>query len=344
MMDDSRYEVLSFSPSYPIKKPSLSILLLDYIQHDFSTLALNSVINQDLSYEDFELIILTDERDNEVLSTVSLSRLNYMAIFTDLVSVGESLAIGAKVARGKIICPLDNDDEWTRGRLRIISQTFKAIPGLVFLKNEIQPIGNMARSSSRLSFYLRMNVPFRATGDMYELNDHTPRRIFGRSLSHNSSSMSIRKELLLADLNDISLIRAFPDSYLLFLSASSGGRLFFLDEQLTLYRPRSDSLSSRGFRTDSSGSSLHAAQRKQHLDAFKKKLTDCKSTRILDLFFMFEIVSAILLTINGYTKERISISQMIRFLRISIDYGAHQFLFSVALYFLYRLKNLVRQT
>ena len=212
----------------------ISILLFDYINHDYVAECIASVREQTLSRNNFELIILTDRPDASACYKDFTSYLKCKIIFTGLMSVGESLLVGLKNSSGKIICPFDNDDFWKKERLEIIKNKFTA-HNLVFLKNEILPIDKSGKINS-VKLFLTLNVPIKSADKDYILSDQTPNFIKGRSLMHNSSSMAISREVLESTLYNYRNLYALPDILFFFIASINGGKMLYSELKLTVYR------------------------------------------------------------------------------------------------------------
>ena len=212
----------------------ISILLFDYINHDYIAECIGSVREQTLSRNNFELIILTDRPDAFACYKNFMSDLKCKIIYTGLMNVGGSILVGLKNSSGKIICPFDNDDIWKKARLEIIKNKF-TFYNLIFLKNEILPIDKSGNIAS-VKFFLTLNVPVKSTNRDYILSDQTPNYIKGRSLMHNSSSMAIRREVLESTVYDFRNLETLPDILFFFLAIEHGGKMLYSESKLTVYR------------------------------------------------------------------------------------------------------------
>lgn len=341
MMGKMSYEVISRSERFLDKKPYISVIVLDYVQHDYSHMAIRSVLQQSIESDEFEVIVLTDSNNPAFYETLCTSSLNYQVAYTGRIGIGRSILIGVKIARGEVVCLLDNDDEWRSDRLKIIADIFQKDSSLGFIKNEIKPISKAYGRRTSLSFYLRMNVPKRTSGRIYQLDDSTSRRIIGKSLTHNSSSMSIRRDIILNDNDRLHELSALPDSYLFFLATTTGTKVVFLDVPLTLYRPRDDSASSRNFIHSPSLPSIHRLQRLKHIEIFNGRINSNSPEFVRNLFFLFCITTELLLCIKERNKTRLSFSQILRAAKLSVKYRAHQILLSILFYYAQRLTALL---
>ncbi|KKT89059.1 MAG: Glycosyl transferase family 2 [Candidatus Jorgensenbacteria bacterium GW2011_GWC1_48_8] len=92
--------------------PKVSVIITTYNRPESLKRAIKSVLNQD--FKNFELIIVDDRSDaetGEAVASFKDSRINFIQNPKNLGGT-KSLNIGLKHAKGKYVCPLDDDDEW----------------------------------------------------------------------------------------------------------------------------------------------------------------------------------------------------------------------------------------
>ena len=81
-----------------------------------------------------------------------------------------------------------------------------------------------------------MNISKNSTNSFFILEKNPPNEILGRALTHNNSSMSIRKNSLNIDFKLFSEISYFQDVTIFFTVALNCKYTSFLDKRLTYYR------------------------------------------------------------------------------------------------------------
>lgn len=230
----ANYRISLKGDNYDHAKPFFTVIVFDYIRHKYTREAIESAINQSISKDLMELLILTDDSSQDfsyIPKTVP-----YVVYYTGLTIFGESLVFGLQIARGEVICLLDNDDKWLSKKLSTLRLYFTRFPEVGFIKDEVIPIGNEKEKRLNLRFMIGMNIPKKSPIAFYILEKNPPNAIFGRALTHNNSSMSIRRKSLNVNFTRLSKISYFQDVTIFFTMALNFEYIAFLDEHLTYYR------------------------------------------------------------------------------------------------------------
>ena len=118
-----------------MSKPSISVLIDTYNHEQFIAQAINSVLEQDISMADVEIIVVDDgstDRTPEIIRGFE-PRVRVVSKSNG----GQASAFNAAISQchGEIIAFLDGDDWWEKEKLRAVLREFEANP-------EIGAVGN----------------------------------------------------------------------------------------------------------------------------------------------------------------------------------------------------------
>lgn len=130
--------------------PQVSVIIPTHNRADLISRAINSVLKQ--TYSNFEILVISDgscDNTEKVVASFKDSRIRF---FTHKTSCGASAArnTGLRASCGKYLAFLDDDDEWTRDKLKVqIPILEKSDPkvGLVYAWMEYR------KNGERLSVY-----------------------------------------------------------------------------------------------------------------------------------------------------------------------------------------------
>ena len=238
--DITNQKIILEGYNYRETKPFFTVLVFDYIRHEYTPEAIRSVLNQSISNGLVELLILTDDIDGDF--SYIPKTFPFVVCYTGLIIFGESMALGLQISRGEVVCLLDNDDKWLADKLHDLYFYFTHFPEIGFIKDEIIPMVNGEDKRLNLRFRLRMNIHRNSTDSFFILEKNPPNEILGRALTHNNSSMSIRKNSLNIDFKLFSEISYFQDVTIFFTMALKCKYTSFLDKRLTYYRVAQDKI------------------------------------------------------------------------------------------------------
>jgi hypothetical protein len=328
---------LERSEGFSQQNPYISVILFDYVNHNFTVDSVNSIICQDTTPDNFELVVLTDHENPEYINCLKSSSINYLVIYTGLITIGESFAVAVRLSRGEILTFLDNDDIYFSDRVEKIMRAFRATDNIGFLKNEVRVLSRERKIDSLgFEYFLRMNIPVHCSGKLWVLGDDSPQKILGRSLLHNSSSMAIKKIILERFTEEISKIIMFPDSFLFFAGNLSGEKSVFLDECLTGYFVNRKSRTRSDFERDGQETSWARIALEYEESIFSLRVNNSNSRYIKDQFLLLLIRTKMLMSLRGDDQTAIDCKDLIRTLLISIHHRSHNMLFLITVYLLYK--------
>jgi len=204
----------------------ISVIVTAYNRREFLLEALNSVVNQTLSRDKYEIICIKNFKDEKIDDYASKN--NILNILTGDLKMGEYFYIGNignENAKGNILVFLDDDDVFSREKLERIYN--------VFLNKEVgfyhnnclkgsQPILNDLGVKNQSNYKIIKHYYFHR------------RKI--REATFNSSSMAIKKSILDKYKEEFKSIYFVPDVFLGLICLLEKEPIFFDKNKLTFYR------------------------------------------------------------------------------------------------------------
>lgn len=203
--------------------------------------AIQSVLNQTLESSLFELIVVADKR-LDVLRKFELdSRLTIK--YSDHSDPGGKWAEAIRIAKGDIICFLDDDDEWVPEKLVQILKTFRENVSVGYYHNghtSIDYDGTVLTGFPELRHYYAVEKVGR-----FSTVDHPQAKFDYQYLASlgapfNSSCISLRRELLLPYVDLLSEGMWMVDYFWFYAFSVSDYDILIDNMPLTLYRRRTD--------------------------------------------------------------------------------------------------------
>ncbi|MEM0243594.1 MAG: glycosyltransferase [Candidatus Aenigmatarchaeota archaeon] len=235
----------------------ISVIVGEYNKRGYLKYALNSVFNQTLDKNLYEVILIKKEEDKEV---DDYARKNgAKIIYDDSKKQGEFVYKGIEESKGDIITFLDDDDMYDENRLKVVYNAFKE-----------RRIGGF-RNSLILIDQFGNKIGEREIKEDVLLNPKTYNHRKHLMSLFNNSSIALRRDLIDPDLKSVELS---PDIYFAFTSICNKlyEGLYHVKDKLTFYRLHSLNVSnpsSLSQRVSSFGRFL------QDSELFYNKFKDC---------------------------------------------------------------------
>ena len=322
------------SPKSGGKIPLFSVFFKDYITHKYSLTALASVVNQTVDIEDYEIIVLTDRGDVSDYEQM-MDMNNYKIITTNLINLGESYNIFLEYAKGIYACPIDNDDSWEINRLELIKDIIHNNSDIGFIKNEVNVISEQKNDFYiKIKYYIKMNIPLRTSNKIYYIGDLTKKKILGRSLAHNVSSMAIKMSILKERRNIIKFIYTHDDPYLFFFAFCSNKKVIFIDMPLSNYLIRKNSLTTR----DKNQSAIVKLEKEyKRFAQIPINQTNLKDANfVYNFFLLYKLTLELLINIQGSKTVNLKNSELKKGLKLAFKFRMHNF---ILLFLAMKIKN-----
>ncbi len=197
------------------QKLYISVVVTAYNRKQFLPYALNSIQNQILSKDEFEVILVT----NFTYDLDNYSDLNIKHIVMEG-SLGEFLYAGIREAKGRIISFLDDDDTFFKDKLLNVFNVFHSYDIGLYIDKNISVIKPCIEENSDMI----IKYPYKVKKEYY-------RRIFS-----NLSTKSMKKELLICYMNDIRQLKTSPDSMISLICMLNKSNIMLGNFTGTFYR------------------------------------------------------------------------------------------------------------
>ena len=218
----------------PDAHPFVSVVVTAHDRHGFLRGAVESVLAQTLPPDQFEVLVVKFLHEPDLDSWLEDQKPRVRTLTDEsLPRLGQKLARGIELARGEIVCFLEDDDRFVPQKLETIVARFRPAPGLVYFRNRNRCIdasgrelvGPYARASNRELGISGRRPPDLAVVDFI--------RHYG---AEGNSSISIRRSTILPYLSRLTEFSTSTD-WVLFVSAlRSPGSLVLGTQVLSEYR------------------------------------------------------------------------------------------------------------
>lgn len=215
--------------------PRMTVVVNAYRRRTFLREAVQSVIDQTLSSDRYEVIVVKDFEDEDLDRWLSSLGTRVRVVTEDHPGVGAGLARGVELARGDIVAFLEDDDRFHREKLEATAELFRSDARVGFVRNSYAAIGadgqpvvawERLRPAPSLDRSLDPSV---APGDDLAW-------VFRYAPHINVSTMSFRTSLLRAHLDTLRQVGGAVDSFLFVVAAASGARLAIRKDRWNDYR------------------------------------------------------------------------------------------------------------
>ncbi|WP_291767299.1 glycosyltransferase family A protein [Caldivirga sp. UBA161] len=211
----------------------VTIVVTCYRRQAYLPLAIKSIKAQ--SRQPDEIIVVKSPE-------VRLLEGSVKVIDDDSPHIGKKIIEAAEEATGDIIMFLDDDDEFEKNKVNVVSMFFENISELTYVHNSTSCITNSGMEVRKVRYHFRIppyvkpcsqinqQVIFNLSDD-YEFN-----RWLWAGAAFNASSISIRREVLMKVKHYVSQISVISDSVLYYSAALNGGLALLIPDKLTKYR------------------------------------------------------------------------------------------------------------
>ena len=220
------------------ERPFISVVIDGFMRKEFIIEAVNSVRNQDLNENAFELIVLRAFDDIELDKQLTQNKAKILDARD--ISFGEAIGYAVEQSIGEVICFLDDDDKFKPSKLSRVYDLFSADPDLCYYHNG--QIFCNENSDIISNFKLRRENPgtikFENKGFMNLASSLNKAGRYIDSLWFNLSSVSVRKKIFNGKMDFVQRITGHPDDLMFYLTFSFNGKAALLNtnEPLTVYR------------------------------------------------------------------------------------------------------------
>jgi len=216
--------------------PYISVIITAYNRKEFLLDAFNSALNQTLSRDKYEIIVTKNFTNNKIDNYIKKN--GGKLVFFEEGGVGEQIVDALKYAMGEVICFLEDDDLFTKEKLKTIYSLMQDMHDKIcYIHNNMCYIdgnGNQIKNEKYGNLETKILV-----------RDIDKSKKFSIP-SVNTSAVSVKKELLIRNksiIKALSKIIAGPDTFYYFVALDSNCDMLAIPDKLTKYRIHGSNIS-----------------------------------------------------------------------------------------------------
>ncbi|MCY0863305.1 MAG: glycosyltransferase family 2 protein [Metallosphaera prunae] len=219
--------------------PLISVIITVYERDKFIIQALNSVLNQTLDNDKYEVIVVGKLENRDIIESLMRERITFVENREK--PIGLHIIDALRKANGYIISFLDDDDLFHKDKLEIVLDTFTKDKSLGFMSHPLHIINEEGDHDSLSNtgyerVYIDKNVSTRK-------RDFLKAWAQGREARYTSSTVSILKDILIDSIEFLRQVNSSPDSFYPFASYKSKYNMLYSEKNLGDYRLSITSLS-----------------------------------------------------------------------------------------------------
>jgi len=207
-----------------MKKPEISIIIIAYNRKKFLFDAIKSSLNQTLSRNKYEIIVIKNFKDENIDKFIEINGIKNILMEGTL---GKFLSEGIKIANGDIISFLDDDDYFNAVKLEKVSQIFEKNKDIVYFHNNHILINEGKKFIKKNGFLESLKINSEEL-----LKKSLNINYFG----FNLSSISIKKDYYIKYSNLLTELKTHSDDFILFCALDEPTTIYMDSSYLTYYR------------------------------------------------------------------------------------------------------------
>jgi len=213
--------------------PRVTVLIAAFNRQEYLLRAVRSALASTLRRSDFEVVVVKNFRNPEI--DAFLDEQAVRVLNEGPAPVGAWMARALTVARGTIICLLNDDDEFEPGKLAAVVERFGKEPALVYYHDRrmlVDPTGVAVPTEGRWERPQRAPFALVSAADRLAKIGHVHRV---RGLFHDSC-ISVDRRVLEGHADRLSQVVVSEDVFTYFCALATDGTLFFDNRRLTRFR------------------------------------------------------------------------------------------------------------
>jgi Glycosyl transferase family 2 len=217
-------------------RPFLSVIVIAHGRRTYLLGAVRSALEQELPRTDYEVLVVKDYADPALDS--ELDRWGVLRCETVERPLGAKVALGMGLARGEVLCCLEDDDLFAPTRLRYVAEQFRARPDLGYLRNGQWRIDESGRRLPAPALG-RAHRNLAAIGVLTVAPEELPRAVgrLGRvDPDFNLSSIAVRRSVIAPRREELRALPAAVDSFLFYAALGARATVQITSAPLTGYR------------------------------------------------------------------------------------------------------------
>lgn len=220
-----------------------SIIIFDFKRTDFITKAVDFLM-KDISGTNSEIILLKSYNDTDIEKFLSNRNILYVDLL-DKNKQSDYIKTACKVASGEILIFMDDDDIFYPGKIKYVSDIFKANKDLGYYHNNFDTIDEKGNPKINRNYktpeFETLYIKNKEKASFFKRNKNLKLMLKIRP-DFNSSSIAIRK-ILLSGYKECYDFNVRPDSFIFALALVSSMDVMLDNKVLTHYRIYSGNVS-----------------------------------------------------------------------------------------------------
>lgn len=211
--------------------PFISVIIIAYNRKQFILDAIRSVQKQTLDAALYEIIVVKNFKDKKIDSYIN--KIGVKNVYLNQViarGIGYKAITGAKIARGKVICFLEDDDLFDKNKLKVVYKFFQNDKVGLYHNAHFVLYKNKIISKHYGKIQPKFEVDFSK-----KLNKNVKMRFLDSTAQLvNNSSLAIKKDII--NFETLKKVKLAFDVALIVSAFGSGYNLIFDNKVLTIYR------------------------------------------------------------------------------------------------------------
>ena len=206
--------------------PYISVIITAYNRKEFLLDAFNSALNQTLDRSKYEIIVTKNFTDDKIDNYIKKN--GGKLVFFEKGTYGEQVADALKYAKGEVICFLEDDDLFTKEKLKTIYSLIN--DKICYIHNGmfyIDENGNQIKNEKNRNLETKILVRNTDKSKKFDIP------------FVNNSAISVKKELLMRNKNvkeALSKITFGQDIFYYLVALDSNCDMLAIPDKLTKYR------------------------------------------------------------------------------------------------------------
>lgn len=206
----------------------ISVIVTAYYRKEFLIRAVKSILNQSLERDRYEIILTKNFLDPVIDSY--LKENNVIMIYDEIDGLGPRLSRAIRVARGKIISFLEDDDCFAREKLETIAEIFRTNHGLDYYRNEFVSVDRDGNTLNNWRRGLQERIVSDVDSNLLEVVE----TVVGNQAMGNVSSISLSSDFGNSILISLAGLVSSVDTFLFYSALDRAKLSIFDNSRLTI--------------------------------------------------------------------------------------------------------------
>lgn len=266
----------------------LSVIVTAYNRREYLADALESLRRQDASRDDFEVIVVKNFEDSYLDGIIE--DMGALSLYCDSPYLPSFTSDAIRMARGRVISFLDDDDIFEREKISDVIKVFDSNRDIGYYHHSASFMDEKGRPvKTPYAFNFNMKK-----GQMGIITHENVRKSINRLIylrhDFNRSCIAVRREILTERMEYATRIQSAHDSFIFYSAAMSGKSIFIDNRKLTRYRLNRQSVSlSPAYRFTQRQIRTYELMHKMAVESGETEIANLLERQIL----FFKVISAV---------------------------------------------------